>query len=118
MSDDIVIGLEDAVRQPVLTHEVPEVLNRVQFRRLRRQWQDRDVAWDDEIIGHVPARLIHDENGMRIIGHVSGDFSQVLRHRVGVAPWHDQRRRFAQLGADGTEDVGRAGSLVVWCGWP
>lgn len=70
MSDDIVIGLEDAVRQPVLTHEVPEIFDRVQFRRLRRQRQDRDVAWDDEIIGHVPARLIHDEDGMRIIGHV------------------------------------------------
>jgi len=106
VSDNIVVGFEDAVGEPVLTHEEPEVLNRVEFRRLRRQWQDRDVAWDDEIIGHVPARLIHDEDGMRIIGHVPRDFSQVLRHRVGVAPRHDQRCRFTLLGADGTEDIG------------
>ena len=70
VSDNIVVGFEDAVGEPVLTHEVPEIFDRVQFRRLRRQRQDRDVAWDDEIIGHVPARLIHDEDGMRIIGHV------------------------------------------------
>ena len=97
---------------------MPEVFDGVEFGRFRRQGQDRDVAWDDEIIGHVPSRLIHDEDGVRIIGHVSGDFSQVLRHRVGVAPRHDQRRRFALLGADGTEDIGRAGSLVVRGGWP
>ena len=55
---------------------------------------------------------------MRIIGHMSGDFSEVLRHRVGVAPRHDQRRRLSELGADGTEDIGRSGSLVVRGGWP
>lgn len=99
-------------------HEVPEVFHRVELRRLRRQWQDRDVAGDDEIIGHVPARLIHDEDGMRIIGHVPGDLDQVLVHGMGITPGHDQRRRLAELGADGTEDIGRAGSLVVWCGWP
>lgn len=67
MGDNIVIGFEDTVRQPVLAHDVPEVPNRVQLRRLRRQWQDRDVAGDDEIVGPVPSSLIHHEDGVDVI---------------------------------------------------
>ena len=112
------IRFEDAVRQPVLAHEVPEIFDRIELRRFRRQRQDRYVGGHNECVGHVPAGLVHDEDGMRVIGHVPRDFSQVLGHGVGITPRHDQCRRLAQLGADGTEDVGRAGSLVVWGGWP
>ncbi len=118
MGNDIIIGFEDTVRQPVLAHEVPKVFDWVKLRRLRRQRQDRDVGGNGEIVGHVPAGLVHDEDGMRVIGHVPGDFGQVLRHSVGITPRHDQCGRLAQLGADGTEDIGRAGSLVVRGGWP
>ena len=33
--DDVIVGFEDAVRQPVVTHELPDVLDRP-FDRLRR----------------------------------------------------------------------------------
>ena len=29
MIDDVVVGLEDAVRQPVVAHELPDILDRV-----------------------------------------------------------------------------------------
>lgn len=29
--DDLIVGFEDAVGQPVVAHELPEVLDRVQF---------------------------------------------------------------------------------------
>jgi hypothetical protein len=35
--DDIVIGPEDPVREPVISHELPGVLDRVEFRAFRRQ---------------------------------------------------------------------------------
>lgn len=57
----------DLVRQPVLAHEEPEVPNRVKLGRLRRQWQNRDVGRHDKVVGHVPSRLVHDEDGMRVI---------------------------------------------------
>ena len=41
--DDLVVGLEYPVRQPVLAHELPDVLDRVQFGSFRRKRQDRDV---------------------------------------------------------------------------
>ncbi len=38
--DDFLVGAKDPVRQPVLAHELPDVLHRVQFRRARRQRQE------------------------------------------------------------------------------
>jgi hypothetical protein len=31
MLDDIVIGCEDAVRQPVIAHELPDILDRIEL---------------------------------------------------------------------------------------
>ncbi len=72
---------------------------------LRRQWQDRDVGRHDMVVRHVPSRLVHDADGMSVIGHVSGDFSQMLGRSVGITPGHNQRGRFAELGADGHLDL-------------
>ncbi len=44
-----------------------------------------------------------------------GDFLQVEGHGLGVAPGQDQARALALLGADGAEDVGRAGALIMGC---
>lgn len=94
---------------------MPEVFDRVQLRRFRREWQNGDVFGHDEIVGHVPACLIHDEDSVRVGIDVSGDFGQMLGHGVGVAPWHDQRGRLAELRADCAEDVGRPCALIVRC---
>lgn len=65
-----------------------------------------DVLWYDEIAGHVPARLIHDDNGMRVFVDMTGDFGQMSGHGVSVAPGHDQSRRLSELQADCAEDIG------------
>lgn len=117
MIDDVLIGFEDPVRQPVLAHEVPEIFDRVELRGFRRQRQDRYVGGHNELVGQVPARLVHDEDGMRIIGDMVGYLRQMLRHGVGIAPRHDESRRLAELGTDCTEDVGRSRPLVVWRAW-
>lgn len=62
--DDLVVGLEDAIGQPVVAHELPEVLDRVQFGIARRQWQDSDVFGQPQFRRRVPSRLINDEDGM------------------------------------------------------
>jgi hypothetical protein len=43
----------------------------------------------------------------------SGDFRQVKRHGLGVAARQHQGRALALFGADGAEDVGRAGALIA-----
>jgi hypothetical protein len=41
-----------------------------------------------------------------------GDFREVQVHRVGIAEGQDQSRALALFRADGTEDIGRRGSLI------
>ena len=41
-----------------------------------------------------------------------GDFREVQVHRFGIAGGQDQSRALAQFRADGTEDIGRCGSLI------
>jgi hypothetical protein len=41
-----------------------------------------------------------------------GDFDQVQVHRLGIAQGQNQAGAFALFGADGSEDIGRGGSLI------
>ena len=118
MVDDILVGLEDAVGEPVIPHELPDVFDWIQFGRFRRQRQDGDVFGDGKVVGHVPSCLVHDENGVPVLSDVSGDFNQMLVHGMGIAPWHDEGGGLAVLRADRAEDIGRAGALVVRRRWP
>jgi hypothetical protein len=40
------------------------------------------------------------------------DFGEMEVHRLGVTPWHEERRALAVLRTDRAEDVGRGGPLV------
>lgn len=64
MGDDVVVALEDAIGEVVVAQELPDVLDRVEFRGARRQWQESDVVRNDERPGEMPARLVEDENGV------------------------------------------------------
>src|SRR6201990_2011011 len=64
MVDEIVVGFEDAVGEPVVAHELPDVLDRVELWALRRQQNDGDVGRHEEARGQVPAGLVDQEDGM------------------------------------------------------
>jgi hypothetical protein len=66
----------------------------------------------------VPAGLIDHEDGMLSQGHFGRDLGEVEVHRFGVAGRQDQGRALALAGADGAEDVGRSGALIVRCRGP
>jgi hypothetical protein len=42
--DEIVVGFEDAVGEPVVAHELPDVLDRVGLGAFRRQGENGDVG--------------------------------------------------------------------------
>ena len=64
--DDFFVGFEDAVRQPVVAHELPDVLHRVQLGCSGRQGQQRDVGGNVEPGGRVPSGAVEDEDGMGV----------------------------------------------------
>jgi hypothetical protein len=113
MVDDVVVGCEHAVRQPVVAHELPDVLGGVQLRTFWRQRQKGDVGGDVELVGGVPARLIEKQDGVRSGGDILGDFLQMEVHGERVALGHDQPGALALLGADRAENVRRGGALIV-----
>ena len=42
--DEIVIGFEDAIAEPVVPHELPDVFHRIEFGGFWRQGDDGDVG--------------------------------------------------------------------------
>src|SRR6266567_7665540 len=75
--DDVVEGFEDAVRQPVLAHELPDIFLAVELGRARRQRQERDVARHLEVLGAVPAGLIEDDNRVGTRGDLGADLVEM-----------------------------------------
>lgn len=63
--DDVFVAGEHPVREPVLADVLPDILDRVQFRRPGRQRHEGDVLRHDERLGHVPAGLVEDDHGVR-----------------------------------------------------
>ena len=51
--DDVVERFEDSIGEPVLAHELPDILLAVELGRTRRQRQERDVGWNPEFLGTV-----------------------------------------------------------------
>ncbi len=113
MIEDILVGSEDAVGEPVFTHELPDVLGGVQLGGAGRERHQGDVVGDLEGIGRMPAGLIEEHHGMGVGGDGRGDLGEVRGHGGGVAAGHDDRRALSLLRADGAEDVGRGGALVL-----
>jgi hypothetical protein len=113
MVDEIIVGLEDAVREPIVAHELPDVFHRVELGAFRRQGDDGDVGRNDEPRRRVPAGLIGQEHGVSAGRDGRGDCDEMQVHRLGVAGGQDQAGALALLGADGTEDVGRGGALIA-----
>jgi len=56
--DEIVVGFKDAVGEPVVTQELPDVFDRIELGTFRRQRNNGDVWWHDESRRQMPAGLI------------------------------------------------------------
>ncbi len=112
MIEDVRVGREDPVGDPVLPQILPDVLDRVEFRRFGGQRQKRHVRWHLQLARDVPARLIEQQHRMRAWRHGLRDLGQMQRHGLGRAARQHQAGGFALSWADRPEDVGRGGSQI------
>ena len=113
MGDDIVVVAEDAVGEPVVAEELPDVFDGIEFGRARRQRQESDIVRHDEPAGEVPSGLVEDEDGMGARRDGGADLMEMRLHRLRVAVGHHQAGALALSRADRPEDVGPLGTLVV-----
>ena len=126
MVDDVVMGCEDAVGEPVVAHELPDILDRpfdfaqesIEFGAFGRQRDDADIVGHIEFAGHVPASLIHQHDGMGTVCHGERYLGEMQRHGLGIAEGQDQPSPFAKFRADRAEDIGRFRPLILGCRRP
>ena len=111
--DDIVEGFENSVRQPVLPHELPDISLAVEFRCAWRKLQERDVVWNLEGLGAMPAGLIEEENSVIARSDFGCDLIEVKLHSLGVAGRQHEGSAGSAFGTDRTEQIGRLGPLIV-----
>ena len=62
----------------------------LRLRRAGRQWQERNVAWDLEVFGAMPAGLIKDNNCMGTRGDLGGNLIEMKLHGFAVAGWQHE----------------------------
>lgn len=118
VGDDIFVVFEDAVREPVVTHELPEIFDGIEFRASWRQWQEGNIVGNDECSCCMPASLIKHENAVSVWADVCGDDFQMLCHGVAIGPRHDQASSFTVTGADRAKQPDRSCALIFWGTWP
>ncbi len=113
MIDEVVVGFEDAVGEPIVPHELPDVLHWVEFRAFRWERDDGDVLGHNEARRHVPASLVDQEHGVSRRRDRLGDLDEMQVHRFGIAGGHDEGRTLALLRTNGSEDVGGSSALIA-----
>jgi hypothetical protein len=114
MIENVGVGREDPVGEPVLPHKLPDVLDRVQLGRLGRQRHQGDIGRHLQLARDVPAGLIQEQHRMRSGRHRLRDLGQMQGHRLGRAARQHQACSLALRRADRPEDVSGGGSQIPW----
>lgn len=112
MFDNVVVAFEYAVGEPVLTEELPDVFDRVQFWCSWWQRQQGDVGRDLQAARAVPARLVENDDSVRVRGYMQRNLGKMGTHSVGIAPRQNQSCALALRRTDRAEEVDGLSALI------
>lgn len=101
--EELVVVLVGPVGPAVAAKVVPEVLDAVEFRGVRRQRNERDVGRDVQVVGSVKAGSIPDHRGLHVGGECAGELIQELVDDRRVQAGCEDRLGLAGLRAGGTD---------------
>ena len=110
--DDLLVGVEDAVGEPVGAQVLPDVLDRVEFGGARGQQDQGDVLRYHETAARVPAGAVEQKDGVSAPGDAAADLLEMELHGFGVGVRQGERRAFALGRADRAEEIGALVALV------
>jgi len=66
VSNDVLVGIENPVGQPVVPHELPDILDRIELGTFGWERNDGDVGGDFQLARGMPTGLIDQYHGVRI----------------------------------------------------
>lgn len=118
MVEDVGVGSEDPVGQPVFPHELPDVFGGVELGRFGRQRHEGNVLGDFELGRKMPPGLVEQQYGMRAGLDGVRDLRQMQRHRGGIAARQHKTGCRTARRTNRAKDIGRTGALIVGCGGP
>jgi len=101
------------MRKEALLEIEPDALHRVQFGRVGRQRNQRDVGGYGECVRAMPARLIEDHGRMFVLSEGSREAVQEHLHRRSIGIGHHQCEGVVRARLDGGEDIGKGKALVA-----
>ena len=116
--DDLLVGIEDAVGEPIGAQVLPYVLDWVQLRRARGQEDQSDVLWHGEMTGRVPAGAVEQKDGVSAPGNAAADLVEMQLHGLGVGVRQGERCAFPLGRTDRPEEIGALVALVGWLARP
>ena len=102
--ENCLIAVPNARAEFVPPQVIPDVFDRIEFRRVRRQRQQRDVVWNAQSFALlVPTGAVAYDDGVCTACHLDADLLEMFRHCLSVDCRHDDRRTNFAVMADGTE---------------
>lgn len=104
LNDGLVV-LKDSVREVVSAQVLPDIFNRVQFGRLRRQQYDVEVLRYFKFTSGVPPCSVHEHGCVSFDVNLFADFVEVQLHGLGLSSLNDQSSTYTTLWADGPEQI-------------
>ena len=104
--DDVLVVIKDGDGELVLSQVIPNVLHRVELRRVGRQGQKRDVVWRPQIRGGVVSSAVEGEDGVCPGCNFLADLSQMKRKCFGVGVWQDESGSRAPCRTNRPKDIG------------
>ncbi len=112
--EDCLVIFEDTVCEVVLAQELPDVFDGIEFWRVWRQRQQRDVLGNVELSFGllVVTGSIHDDDGVSTGSHHATDLRQMLIHRFHIGARQDQPGGTGAFGTDRAEQIGPFVALV------
>ena len=111
--EDGLVAVEDAVGEPVLPQELPEILDWIELGRARRQVDRDDVGGHLEAACGVPGRPVEQQHRTGTFGDTSCDDFEMGLHGLRVGGGQDESRPLVLGRTDGTEQEGAIVALIL-----
>ncbi len=103
---DILVAVQDKVREEVVFQILPWFFSGVEFGGSRRDFDQRDVFRDAQIAADMPSGTVDQHGGMHMGRQLRSNFIEMHLHHAGVDGGQNQANGGIACGAECAEDVG------------